>query len=111
VTLLKVTQAAVRLGVSVSTLYQLAAARKIPHFRVGTGRGGIRFSEEQITCYLNRCRVDIAPAINSQPTIRPRQLKLKHVSLARAGSRAPDIDEHSASPAWRGRNVPQEQPR
>jgi excisionase family DNA binding protein len=75
--LLTVIQAATRFDISASTLYQLVAARKIGHLRIGTGRGGIRFTEEQLAGYLESCRVEPAlpPAVIAR---RLRHLKLNH---------------------------------
>lgn len=49
-----VRQVALILGVSTATVYRLAAARKLPHSRVGCGRGTIRFEHAQIRAYLDR---------------------------------------------------------
>lgn len=56
--LFKIAEAAGRLGISASTLYQLVSGRKISHLRIGTGRGGIRFTDEQLAEFLQSCRVD-----------------------------------------------------
>jgi excisionase family DNA binding protein len=74
---LSVKTAARRLGVSVSKLYQLAACRKIGHYRVG---GRILFAEEDITAFLGNCRIGVAAAA-ATPTSRPR---LKHLNLSGA---------------------------
>jgi excisionase family DNA binding protein len=72
-----VTEASKRIGISPSTLYQLVAARKIPHYRVG---GKIIFQEEDIASFLAGCRV----AASSGEAARPMpRLKLKHISLGR----------------------------
>jgi len=62
VSTLKVSEAAAAIGVSSSTLYQLVATRKIAHLRLGTGRGAIRFTKQQIEDYLQDCRVEPARA-------------------------------------------------
>ena len=68
--------AARRLGVSVSKLYQLTAARKIGFYRIG---GKILFSEQDITEFLAACRVGVAAApVAATRLSRPR---LKHVRL------------------------------
>lgn len=72
---LTVKQAASRLGVSPSTLYQLVSARKIAHLRVGTGRGGIRFTDAQLAGYLDECSVE--PIVH-RSSIR---CQLKHLCL------------------------------
>ena len=71
-----VKQAAVRLEVSVSTVYGLIAAGKLRCSRVGLGRGVIRISDEQLSGYLKAAEpgpVTAAPA--------PR-LRLKHLRLS-----------------------------
>ncbi|HYV39193.1 MAG TPA: helix-turn-helix domain-containing protein, partial [Gemmataceae bacterium] len=56
--LLNVKAVAFRLGVSISTVYDLASQRKIPHRRVGAGRGRLLFAEEDIEQYLAACKVE-----------------------------------------------------
>jgi excisionase family DNA binding protein len=48
---LTVKQAAERLGIKPSTVYELCAARKLRHERHGVGRGTIRIPEEAIDEY------------------------------------------------------------
>jgi excisionase family DNA binding protein len=52
-----VAQAAGRLGISQSLLYAMVQEKKIPHRRVGVGKGRILFTDEDIGCYLESCRV------------------------------------------------------
>jgi excisionase family DNA binding protein len=77
VILLTVVQAASRLGISPSTIYQLVAARRIEHLRIGNGRGGIRFTNELLAAYLESCRVEPSrpPAIVARGL---RHLRVKH---------------------------------
>jgi len=74
-----VAEAAKRIGISASKLYQLAAARAISHYRVG---GKIVFSEADVDAYLESCRVvsigTAGRAIAFAPACRPR---LKHLNL------------------------------
>ncbi len=56
-----VKEAAERLDLSVATIYQLCATRKIRHERHGVGRGTIRISEDAIDEY--RQSVTVAPAV------------------------------------------------
>ncbi len=71
-----VAEAAQKIGISASTLYQQVAARKISHYRVG---GKIVFSEADVDAYLASCRV---AAVAPQATAAPRvDVKLKHISL------------------------------
>lgn len=46
--LLKVAEAADWLGIGVSTLEKLVAARKVPHTRLGGRGGAVRFSREHL---------------------------------------------------------------
>ena len=75
---LSVKTAARRLGISASKLYQLAACRKISHYRIG---GKILFSDDDIAAFLNGCRVGVAATATATPQPRPR---LKHLNLTSA---------------------------
>ena len=76
--LLTVKDVAQRLNVSPSCVYQLVETGKIPHHRIGVGRGAIRFTEDDIADYLNRNRSQ--PVSNGQPRTATRP-KLKHIKL------------------------------
>ena len=54
----QVQEVAKLLGVAASTVYDLARQRKIAHRRIGTGRGRLVFTEEDIEEYLNSCKVE-----------------------------------------------------
>ena len=54
----QVQEVAELLGVAPSTVYDLARQRKIPHRRIGTGRGRIVFTEEDVEQFLNSCKVE-----------------------------------------------------
>jgi excisionase family DNA binding protein len=56
--MLTVKQAAERLQCSPATVYQLCAARLLPHSRVGLGRGVIRIAEADLDRYLAGRRVE-----------------------------------------------------
>jgi excisionase family DNA binding protein len=72
---MSVAEAAQRIGISVSKLYQLASARRITHYRVG---GKIVFFDADIEAYLASCRVGaVTPAVTASRV----RLKLKHLSL------------------------------
>jgi excisionase family DNA binding protein len=45
------------LRVSRATLYALCAQGKLPHIRVGTGRGAIRIRDEDLTAFIESCEV------------------------------------------------------
>ncbi len=70
-----VAQAAQRIGISASKVYQLVASRQIGHYRIG---GKIVFSEADIATYLENCRV--GPVSPASPSPRMR-VKLKHLAF------------------------------
>jgi len=76
--LFTVKDVAQRLNVSPSCIYQLVETGKIPHHRIGLGRGAIRFSEEDIESFLNSSRNLTS---GEQPPQRPARQKLKHLKL------------------------------
>jgi excisionase family DNA binding protein len=77
--LISVKQAAVRLGVSVGTVYGLCAARRIRFSRVGLGRGKIMISEEAVQEYLKATESGPGP-VKAPAAPRPR-VKLEHLRL------------------------------
>lgn len=56
--LLTVRESAERLGCSEGLVYLLCAERRLPHVRLGTGRGTIRISEDDINEYVKNSRID-----------------------------------------------------
>ena len=70
-----VNEAARRIGISASKVYQLVGARRIAHYRIG---GKIIFSELDIASYLESCHVGTAAPVAAVPHVRP---KLKHLTL------------------------------
>lgn len=70
---LTVRQAAERLACSASTVYALVASGKLRHYRIGTGRGSIRFSEGHIAEFLRDAETVVAA-----PTPH-RRAPLKHL--------------------------------
>jgi excisionase family DNA binding protein len=78
---LRVAEAADRLGLSPSSLYAMAAAGKIGCHRVGPSGGAIRFTEEQLAAYLAATRSSeerkpSLPPRRSGPRLRLRDLRL-----------------------------------
>lgn len=64
-------QAAERIGISLSLVYQLLQQRKIPAYRVGLrGRGKWLIEEEDLERFLDSCRID-DPDLTDE--------KLKHI--------------------------------
>jgi excisionase family DNA binding protein len=55
---LQVREVAELLGVAPSTVYDMARLRKISHRRIGTGRGRIVFTEQDVREFLDGCKVE-----------------------------------------------------
>ena len=75
--LLTAQNAANRLQVGRTTLYELLRSHKLAHHRVGTGRGSIRIRQEDLERYLDSCRVT-----DEERTRSAAPLKLKHLRLS-----------------------------
>jgi len=73
--LLTVTDVADWLSVSASLVYQIVESGKLPVYRIGNGRGAIRFRPEDVETYLNACRSEKLPSASTRKA-RPR---LKHL--------------------------------
>jgi excisionase family DNA binding protein len=76
--MLTVKQVAERLGVCERTVYALVASGALMHYRIGSGRGVIRVSDEALRHYLETCR-----GATTRPE-RPRRRttrKLRHITL------------------------------
>ncbi len=71
--LLTVKEAAERLRCSPSTVYQLCEFGKLPHSRIGLGRGVIRIAEGDIEELLRRGRVEPTASGADQ------KMSLKHI--------------------------------
>lgn len=56
--LLTVRESAEQLGCSEALVYLLCSDRRLPHVRLGTGRGTIRIAEEDINEFVKSCRID-----------------------------------------------------
>jgi excisionase family DNA binding protein len=68
-------QAAVRVGVSLSLVYELCQQKLIPHFRLGGKgrRGRILIEESDLAAFIQSCRV--------QAETDRSELQLKHIRL------------------------------
>ncbi len=69
---LSVKQAAERLGVSPSLVYQWCAERRLPHLRLGRGgrRGKILIEEADIDAFLATARVESGAVAGNDPPLR-----------------------------------------
>jgi excisionase family DNA binding protein len=54
---LTVAEAADFARVSKAIIYQLVAERRLPHLRIGLGRGCIRITQQDLDEFLEKCRV------------------------------------------------------
>ena len=79
---MKVPEVAKRVDVSVSMIYGLCASGRMPHVRVGLGRGTIRISEADLTAFLESCRAD-RPA----PSASLKRIKIRPGGWGRAPAR------------------------
>lgn len=68
--LITVVETARKLNVSPATVYQLCATHRLPHLRIGSGRGAIRIEERDLQNFLDSCKISRA----TQGT-----MKLKHI--------------------------------
>jgi excisionase family DNA binding protein len=59
--LLRVHETAERLEMSQSEIYRLCAERRLPHVRIGCGRGAIRIRESDLEEFIRSCRVERFP--------------------------------------------------
>lgn len=57
-----VAEAAQRLEITPSLVYKLCREGRLPHRRLGFGRGVIRLTEEDVAAYLEACRVEAREA-------------------------------------------------
>ena len=70
--MLRVKQVAEKLGISPALVYELVAKGLLSCYRIGIGRGAIRFKDEDVQAYLETCRVE------GEQVARPQ---LKHIRL------------------------------
>lgn len=70
-----VKSAAAELGVSVSLMYSLIAAKKVRHERFGLGRGTIRVPPKALDEYRRACSVGQPPPPAPRPAVKLRHLR------------------------------------
>ena len=61
---MSVRQAASRLGISASKLYELVARRGISHYRIG---GKLLFDPADLDAYLASCRIEASQPVKTRP--------------------------------------------
>lgn len=74
--LLKVSDVAKRLSLSVSKVYEIVEKRQISHHKIG---GAIRISEEQVAEFLNETLQE--RGTRERPTRRPPPPRLRHLTI------------------------------
>ena len=92
---LRVSEVAVRLSLSLSTVYQLIESGRLPSHCVGL-RKGIRVAESDLLAYLERCR----SARRQAPAAAPKK----------SGSPFRHLDGERLRSAWRRQGVPFDPP-
>lgn len=75
----RVKEAAARLEVCASTVYQLIESGVLGHYRIGTGRGVVRITEDHIAEYLARSEQVAKPLPAPAPK---REIRLRHLRRA-----------------------------
>lgn len=78
-TMLTIRDVAERLGISPSTAYALVESHRLPHHRIGVGRGVIRVSEAQLTAYLDTTKQEREAPRPAVP--KPSRPRLRHITL------------------------------
>ncbi len=76
--LLTVKETAERLSCSASNVYALASSGELECYRIGRGKSGLRFSDEQIQTFLEKRKMGGQPQ-KEPPALRP--IKLNHLKF------------------------------
>ena len=76
--LLTIEEVATHLSVSRSLVYELVVKGKLPHHRVGVGRGTIRISEDDVAEFLRCCRTETREEPDKK-RMKPSPVKLRHL--------------------------------
>jgi excisionase family DNA binding protein len=71
-------EAADYLGCAVGLVYKLCKAKQLAHYRLGTGRGRIVLSKDDLDAYLAGVKV-LPQELSPMPA--PKPLKLVHLKL------------------------------
>jgi excisionase family DNA binding protein len=74
--LLTVKKAAEHLSVSPGCIYTLISKRKLPHVRIGVGRGTIRIRESDLEAYVTGGLVEIEEHKVATPRARLKHLRV-----------------------------------
>src|SRR5438094_7080641 len=99
--LLTVREAAERLNVRPTTVYELCSQRKLAHVRVGVGRGTIRIDEQALEEFIRMATVQpkepAAPQTRSSatPGMTGASRQFRHVQWTRLPGSPPDATGRS----------------
>ena len=70
---MSVAEVAKILDLSPKSVYELAKAKRIDHYRTGPSNGKILFDQDQVNRYLDSCRVTVAVPTPDQAPVSPRR--------------------------------------
>ncbi len=76
--LLEAKAASALLSISGTTIYALCESGKLAHYRIGSGRGTLRFKREDVQAYLESCyrpAEDALPGAATAPVRRRRNVQ------------------------------------
>jgi excisionase family DNA binding protein len=76
-----VRQTADQLQVSTATIYGLCAQKRLPHIRIGTGRGTIRIRPDDLAAFVEGVAIR-SPLPTATPAANPAPRKLKRLALS-----------------------------
>lgn len=66
-TVMTIAEAAIELGISPRTVYQICSAGRLAHIRVGLGRGIIRILRADLDAYIASTRVEVREPERAKP--------------------------------------------
>ena len=81
--MLSVKEAAERLNISEATIYALCQQRRLPHVRIGVGRGAIRIEDQALVEFVERARVPEGDLDLDPPGARMQGKPFRHLDGAR----------------------------
>jgi excisionase family DNA binding protein len=103
--LLTVKEAADLLKLSCGAVYALCQAGKLPHHRLGLGRGAVRIDRKDLLNYIEACKIGAAPVRGGGPALPPAETPtqkwlpaggFKHLRVDRLLAELPPADGPSS---------------